>query len=67
MCLAPNDKDARLKMSECEKLIRKIEFLKAIEQSDPPSAAEGLDLDSMGVLELVPCFPPQKRKRKSLY
>ncbi|CAZ81499.1 unnamed protein product [Tuber melanosporum] len=46
---APNDKDARLKMNECEKLIRKIDFLKAIEQSDPPSAAEGLDLDSIVV------------------
>lgn len=64
MCLAPNDKDARLKMNECEKLIRKIEFLKAIEQSDPPSAAEGLDLDSMGVLELAPFFPLRKRKRR---
>ncbi|PUU78793.1 Piwi domain-domain-containing protein [Tuber borchii] len=67
MCLAPNGKDARLKMNECEKLIRKIEFLKAIEQSDPPSAAEGLDLDSMGVLELAPFFPLRKRKRREAW
>jgi hypothetical protein len=55
VCLVPNDKDARLKMSECEKLIRKIEFLKAIEQGDPPSAAEGLDLNAMGSF----CIPAE--------
>lgn len=34
---------------ECEKLVRRLEFEKAIEVSDPPSAFEGLDLDSMVV------------------
>ena len=67
MCLAPNDKDARLKMNECEKLIRKIEFLKAIEQSDPPSAAEGLDLESMGVLEPPPLPSPEKETPKPYF
>ncbi|KAI9890519.1 MAG: hypothetical protein M1814_003858 [Vezdaea aestivalis] len=46
---APNDRDAKLKLAECEKIVRHVEFLKAIEVDDPPSAAEGLDLDSMVV------------------
>ena len=45
---APHDNDARLKMQECEKIVRRIDFLKAIELGDPPSAAEGLDLNAMG-------------------
>lgn len=48
LCLAPGDKDAKLKLLECEKMVQKIEFLKAIEVGDPPSAAEGLNLDEMG-------------------
>ncbi|OAL22390.1 hypothetical protein AYO20_11176 [Fonsecaea nubica] len=47
----PNNKDARLKLAECEKLVKKIQFLKAIEVEDPPSAFEGLDLDSIEVDE----------------
>lgn len=47
----PTDKDAKLKLAECEKIVRRVEFLKAIEVADPPSAAEGLDLDSMAVDE----------------
>lgn len=47
--LAPNDKDAKLKLAECEKLVKRIEFFRAIEVGEPPSAAEGLDLDSMVV------------------
>lgn len=35
-------------MQECEKIVRRMAFLQAIEMGDPPSAAEGLDLDSMG-------------------
>src|SRR2546421_5106211 len=46
---APNDKDAKLKLAECEKIVRRIEFLKAIEVGEPPSASEGLDLDSIVV------------------
>ncbi|KAI9818470.1 MAG: hypothetical protein M1827_000529 [Pycnora praestabilis] len=46
---APNDKDAKLKLAECEKIVRRVEFLKAIEIEDAPSAAEGLDLDSIAV------------------
>ena len=44
---APNDKDAKLKLAECEKIVRRAEFLKAIEVGDAPSAAEGLDLDAI--------------------
>jgi hypothetical protein len=46
-CIAPHDKDAKLKMQECEKIVRRMDFLKAIEVGEPPSAAEGLDLNAM--------------------
>jgi serine/threonine-protein phosphatase 5 len=48
---APNDKDAKLKLAECEKIVRRVEFFRAIEVQDAPSAAEGLDLDSIVVEE----------------
>lgn len=44
---APNDNNAKLRLAECEKVVRKSEFFEAIEVGDPPSAAEGLDLDAM--------------------
>lgn len=46
---APSDKDAKLKLAECTKIVKRVEFFKAIEVGDEPSAAEGLDLDSMVV------------------
>jgi len=46
---APGDKDAKLKLAECEKIVRRVAFLSAIEIGDEPSAAEGLDLESMAV------------------
>ena len=46
---APGDKDAKLKLAECEKIVKRVEFFRAIEIGDEPSAAEGLDLDSMVV------------------
>ncbi|KAI9795539.1 MAG: hypothetical protein M1835_005563 [Candelina submexicana] len=46
---APNDRDAKLKLAECERIVRHVEFLKAIEFDDAPSAAVGLDLDSIVV------------------
>lgn len=46
---APNDKDAKLKLAECEKIVKRVAFLAAIDPGDEPSAAEGLDLDSMVV------------------
>lgn len=46
---APNDQTAKLKVIECDKIVKRDAFLKAIEVEDAPSAAEGLDLDSMVV------------------
>jgi serine/threonine-protein phosphatase 5 len=45
----PNNKDAKLKLAECEKIVRRVEFLRAIEVEDAPSAFEGLDIDSIAV------------------
>ena len=45
----PNNKEAKLRLAECEKLVKRVQFLKAIEVSDPPSAFEGLDIDSIEV------------------
>ncbi|KAI9857002.1 MAG: hypothetical protein M1824_005034 [Vezdaea acicularis] len=45
----PNNKDARLKLAECEKLVKHTAFLAAIEVGDPPSASEGLDIESIAV------------------
>ncbi|BFZ53906.1 Palmitoyl-protein thioesterase 1 [Savitreella phatthalungensis] len=45
--LAPNDKSARLRWQECNKLVRRLAFEAAIEVGDAPSAAEGLDLARM--------------------
>jgi len=36
-------------MAECDKIVKRDAFLKAIEVDDAPSAAEGLDIDSMVV------------------
>lgn len=47
--LLPNDKAARVRMQECNKLIRRLAFEEAIEVDDPPSAAEGLDLANMAI------------------
>lgn len=45
----PRSKDAKLKLAECEKIVRHVEFLRAIEIGDPPSAFEGLDIDGIKV------------------
>ena len=44
---APNDAIAKLRMIECDKVVKRDAFLKAIEVEDVPSAAEGLDIESM--------------------
>ncbi|KAF1944926.1 protein phosphatase 5 [Clathrospora elynae] len=46
---APNDANAKLRMAECEKVVKRDAFLKAIEVDDAPSAAEGLDVEHMVV------------------
>jgi len=43
----PTDKDAKLKLAEAEKIVKQTDFFKAIELEEEPSAAEGLDLESM--------------------
>lgn len=45
----PNNRDAKLKLAECEKLVRRIEFEKAIEVAEPPSAFEEVDIDAIVV------------------
>lgn len=45
----PGNKDAKLKLVECQKVVRQLDFYAAIEVSDAPSAAEGLDVDSIAV------------------
>jgi serine/threonine-protein phosphatase 5 len=45
----PNNKDAKLKLAECEKIVKRIAFLNAIEVADAPSAFEDLDIDSIKV------------------
>ena len=47
--LEPSNKDAKLKLAECEKIVKRVEFLRAIEFDDAPSAFEDLDIDSMAV------------------
>ncbi|TPX15165.1 uncharacterized protein E0L32_004723 [Thyridium curvatum] len=45
----PGNKDAKLKLADCQKILRQQEFFAAIEVGDEPSAAEGLDVDSIAV------------------
>ncbi|KAL9053906.1 MAG: hypothetical protein Q9162_004479 [Coniocarpon cinnabarinum] len=45
----PNDAIAKTQCEECQKIVKRDAFLKAIEVGPQPSAAEGLDLDSMTV------------------
>lgn len=47
--LDPNNKDAKLKLAECQKIVRQLNFYAAIEVGDEPSAAEGLDLDAIAI------------------
>jgi len=48
----PNDKDAKLKYTECKKIVQQIAFQKAISvEESKKSVAEGIDVDSMQVEE----------------
>ncbi|KAI0550844.1 protein phosphatase 5 [Xylaria curta] len=47
--LDPNNKDAKLKLAECQKIVRQLNFYAAIDVGDEPSAAEGLDIDSITI------------------
>jgi len=45
----PADSTARLRLEDCQKIIKRDAFLKAIEVPDDASAADGLDLEHMAV------------------
>ena len=45
----PMDKVAKVQYDACQKLVKRDAFLKAIEVADAPSAAIGLDLESMKI------------------
>ena len=45
----PGNKDAKLKLVECQKIVRQLDFFAAIEIGDEPSASEGLDIESIAV------------------
>ena len=47
--LDPTNKDAKLKLAESQKIVRQLNFYAAIDVGDEPSAAEGLDIESMAV------------------
>jgi Diadenosine tetraphosphatase and related serine/threonine protein phosphatases len=47
--LEPGNQNAKLKAAECEKLVRRREFERAIEIADPPSAFADLDIDAINV------------------
>ncbi|KAK9459344.1 Metallo-dependent phosphatase-like protein [Lipomyces oligophaga] len=44
---APNDKNARSKRDECQKVVRRLAFEAAIEVADEPSVADSIDYESM--------------------
>lgn len=46
---APADLVAKAQCAECEKIVKRDAFLKAIDVGDLPSAAEGLDVEHMAV------------------
>lgn len=47
---APSDKDAKAKLDECAKIVRRIEFEKAIEHDDKKrSVADSLDVEAINV------------------
>jgi serine/threonine-protein phosphatase 5 len=46
---APNDADARVKLVECQKMVRRQAFEKAIEVEDAPGVRETLDIRDMAV------------------
>lgn len=46
---APADKDARIRLDECQKIVRAKAFAKAIEVENAPSLVDSLDIQSMVV------------------
>jgi len=50
----PNNKDAVAKLTECEKIVRRIQFEKAIESESPASAWEGFDPQDLSMCPTAP-------------
>jgi serine/threonine-protein phosphatase 5 len=51
MCarLDPNNKDVQLKLKECDRAVKQLNFFAAIEVGDEPSVADGLNVDTIAV------------------
>ena len=49
----PSNRDALSKLAECEKIVRRIQFERAIESESPPSAWEGFDPEDLGNIILT--------------
>lgn len=45
----PNDKDAKVKLNECQKIVRKIQFERAIAVEDNKSVVDCIDIDAMTI------------------
>jgi serine/threonine-protein phosphatase 5 len=43
----PLNKDVFTKLAECEKIVKRIQFEKAIESDSPPSAWEGINVEDL--------------------
>lgn len=44
----PNDKDARMKYDECNKICKRLAFEKAIASDDGKCVADSIDINSLG-------------------
>jgi|SRR5947207_13860008 len=48
----PGNKDVLARLNECEKIVKRMQFEKAIESDSAPSAWEGINVDDLGMLVL---------------
>jgi|SRR5579862_2874396 len=48
----PGNRDAIEKLKECEKIVKRLQFEKAIEGGPPPSAWEGFNPEALCILQL---------------
>ena len=58
----PNDKDAKAKYTECNKIVTMNAFAKAIAVDDNKSIADTLDINSMGKFASIYCVFPYRSK-----
>jgi len=53
----PNDRDAKLKFTECSKIVKRIAFEKAISVADTKkSVVDQINLESMSMSFCMQCF-----------